>query len=105
MTFQRIKQAFMNVIILQYNTNQPVAALVDDAFERFLQLHARVGGHVEQFIAQPLVDQFVERLAENIGIPNLFRVFLKLFEQVFDKLFGLALAADNGRDPRFEYWL
>ena len=53
---------------------------------------------MEQFIAQAFVYKFIERLAENIGIPNLFRVFLKLFEQVFDKLFGLALAADNGRD-------
>ena len=44
---------------LQDNTDQPVAAFVDDTFERFLQLHAGIGGHMVQLAAKPLVDKLV----------------------------------------------
>ena len=42
----------------------------------------------------------MQRFAENVGAPDLRRIFLKFFQQVQHKIFGLLLRADDGRNFR-----
>ena len=46
--------------MLQQNTDQSGAAIVDDLFQRFLQAGAGFLRHVEELVLQPLIHQFME---------------------------------------------
>ena len=51
--------------------------------------------HTAQFVRQFLTHEFIERLSENIGLPNLLRLFLKLAEQIVYQFFRLLFRADD----------
>ena len=55
---------------------------------------------MQQFGLQPLVHQFVQAFAKNVGLPDLNGVCLKILQQAPNQLFGLFLTAHNGRDLR-----
>ena len=48
--------------MLQQNTDQSGAAIVDDLFQRFLQAGAGFLRHVEELVLQPLIHQFMQLL-------------------------------------------
>ena len=52
--------------ILQQNTDQSGAAIVDDLFQRFLQAGAGFLRHVEELVLQPLIHQFMQALAKDV---------------------------------------
>ena len=54
------------VLLLQNYTDQATAALVDDPFDGLLQLDAGVAGHPTELVVQPLVDQLMQALAEDV---------------------------------------
>lgn len=54
------------VLSLQDYTDQAAAALVDDPFDGLLQLDAGVAGHPAELVVQPLVDQLMQALAEDV---------------------------------------
>lgn len=54
------------VITLQDYTDKAAAALVDDPFDGLLQLDAGVAGHPAELVVQPLVDQLMQALAEDV---------------------------------------
>lgn len=54
------------VLSLQNYTDQAAAALVDDPFDGLLQLDAGVAGHPAELVVQPLVDQLMQALAEDV---------------------------------------
>ena len=51
---------------------------------------------------QFLTHEFIERLSENIGLPNLLRLFLKLAEQIVYQFFRLLFRADDRIDLGFD---
>lgn len=57
--------------ILQDNADQPRTAFIDDPLDGLLQLHAGIGRHSVQLVMQSLVYQLVQRLSENIALPDL----------------------------------
>ncbi len=56
---------------LKDDADQAAAPLVDDALHRLLELDAGVGGHTVELVVQPLVDQLVQGVAEDVGLPDL----------------------------------
>ncbi len=54
------------VLSLQDYTDQAAAALVDDPFDGLLQLDAGIAGHPTELVVQPLVDQLMQALAEDV---------------------------------------
>ena len=52
--------------MLQQNTDQSGAAIVDDLFQRFLQAGAGFLRHVEELVLQPLLHQFMQALAKDV---------------------------------------
>ena len=52
--------------MLQQNTDQSGAAIVDDLFQRFQQAGAGLLRHVEELVLQPLIHQFMQALAKDI---------------------------------------
>lgn len=54
------------VLSLQDYTDQAAAALVDDPLNGLLQLDAGVAGHPTELVVQPLVDQLMQALAEDV---------------------------------------
>lgn len=54
------------VLLLQDYTDKATAALVDDPFDGLLQLDAGVAGHPAELVVQPLVDQLMQALAEDV---------------------------------------
>ena len=83
---------------LQNNANQAVAAVVNNFLYGIPYLSPCVGRHTVELIVQALVYKLVNRLAEDIALPDFFGTFLKLFEKIRHKLLGLLLRADNRRD-------
>lgn len=75
----RAHPAFMLLLSgLKYNADQPAASLIDDPLQRFLKLVLRVVGHAVELVVQAFIDEFMERLAKYIGIPNFLGVGVKL---------------------------
>ena len=52
--------------MLQQNTDQSGAAIVDDLFQRFLQTGAGFLRHVEELVLQSLIHQFMQTLAKDV---------------------------------------
>ena len=75
---------FLN-ISLQNNADQPAAALVDDFLQGLLQLHLGILRHTVDFILHPIADHGAEGAPKNIQIPDLFRFFLIIGDQMIDK--------------------
>ena len=61
-------------------------------------LHPGAGllGHVQQLGLQPLVDQLVQALAKQVGLPQPGGVVSKIGQQALDQLLALALGAHDG---------
>ena len=66
----------------QDDADQAAAAFVDDSFDGLLQFHPGVGGHPVEFVAESFVDQLVEGFPEDVGFPDLLRVFLEFFQKL-----------------------
>ena len=62
----------------------------------------RILGDVRELLAQSLVDQFVERLAEHVGVPDLLGALAKRRRDRLDQLLRLRFAADDGVDLGFD---
>ena len=77
------------------NTDHTAGIFVDHAREGSRELLARILGHTLDFGVQAFRDQIVERFAENVALPELFRVALILAKQVFDQFVRLLLVAYN----------
>ena len=60
------------------NTDHTAGIFVDHAREGSRELLARILGHTLDFGVQAFRDQIVERFAENVALPELFRVALIL---------------------------
>lgn len=55
----------------------------------FLHFHAGITCYTVYLVVQALVYQCMKALAEDVGLPNLHRVFFKLLKQIMDKLLAL----------------
>ena len=53
---------------------------------------------MQQLVLQPLVHQLVQALAEDVGLPDLDGVLLKVLEQAHHQLLALTLGAHDGRN-------
>ena len=60
-----------------YDTNQSVAAVVDDFLYRFPYFAAGVGRHTAQLVVQSLVYKLVNGFSEDIALPDFFGAFLE----------------------------
>ena len=72
--------------LLQYNADKSAASLVYYALKRLRKLDSRLIRHVCKLCVKSLIDKLVKILSEDIGLPNLFGSFLKLFEKISDLL-------------------
>ena len=52
--------------MLQQNTDQSGASIVDDLFQRFLQAGAGFLRHVEELVLQSLIDQITQALEKDV---------------------------------------
>ena len=77
-------------------------AFIDDLFQCFTDFTTGIIRHTAQFVRQFLTHEFIERLSENIGLPNLLRLFLKLAEQIVYQFFRLLFRADDRIDLGFD---
>src|SRR5699024_6967176 len=87
-------------LLLKYYTYQASAALVDDALHGVAQLVAHGRGHTLYLRFQPLLGYVVERLAEDVRLPDAAHIAVEaLQKEAHDLLAGL-LPAERGRDLR-----
>ena len=68
--------------VLYDDTDESVAAVVDDFLYRLPYLPPRVGRHTAQLVVQAFVDQLVDGLSEDIALPDFLGTFLKFLEQI-----------------------
>lgn len=64
----------------QNDANEAAAALVDDLGKCLLDFAARRFRHTAELVVQSLTHEFAERFAENIALPNLFRLLVEAAE-------------------------
>ena len=83
---------------LQDNTDQAVAAFVDDALQRLLHFFARLARHFIELVEHTVVDKVVQGLADNVGFPYLGRIILVFAQDVGDQVFRLLFIADDRGD-------
>lgn len=79
----------------QYDADQTACVFVDDLFECFTYLAARVIRHTAELVAQLLPHQLAERFAEDVRFPDLFGRVAELAEQIMHKLLGLFFRTDD----------
>ena len=65
----------------QNNADQPARPLVDDLLQGLTHLLPGVLGHVLELGGQVLVDELMERPAEDVGLPDPLRLPLELLEE------------------------
>lgn len=69
----------------EYDADESAVAFVDDALQRLLQLALRLLGHLLDLVVKAFSGDIIQRLSENVGLPDLAYVALKLLQQeVYD---------------------
>ena len=81
----------------QNDADQTSASLVDDALQRLPHFFLGIRGHPAQLCLQVVAHDLIEAAAENVGLPKLAGVSLKLLEQVIHHVLGLLFIAYDRR--------
>src|SRR5699024_7321040 len=84
------------------DTDQPAAALVYDLFHGALQFFLTVFVDLCHLPRNTIVHQLVQRLSENVYIPDLLRISACLFPDVCNQVLRLQLCPHDRRNLRRE---
>ena len=81
--------------LLQQDADHAAGVFVDHAAEGLGELLPGVVRHAHDLGGDALGDELVERLAEDVALPELVGVLLVFAEQIVDQLLGFLLAAEE----------
>ena len=84
-------------LLSQNNTDQCSAALVDDALQCLLQLADGFGRQAAEFFLHAFLRDRIDRLPENVGLPELLDIAVKALQQEAKDLTRGVLSADLRR--------